>query len=202
MAEAKTAAPKAPKEPKAPANTTPPRLLTEYRKDVVPALMKRFNYTNVMMVPRFEKISVNIGVGDASQNPNLLEEAVQTLRSITGQQPSVRKSKKSIANFKLREGMSIGALVTLRGPRMWEFYDRLVNAALPRIRDFRGMPSNCFDGRGNYTIGIREQIVFPEINIDKLIKIRGMNITLVTTARSDEEGLEFLKHLKFPFRKN
>jgi large subunit ribosomal protein L5 len=131
-----------------------------------------------------------------------MEEAVQTLRAITGQQPSVRKSKKSIANFKLREGMAIGALVTLRGPRMWEFYDRLVNAALPRIRDFRGLPSNCFDGRGNYTIGIREQIVFPEINIDKLLKIRGMNITLVTTAKTDEEALEFLRHLKFPFRKN
>jgi large subunit ribosomal protein L5 len=179
-----------------------PRILEDYRRDVVPALMKRFNYDNVMMVPRFEKISVNIGVGDAGANPNLLEEAVQTLRSITGQQPSVRKAKKSIANFKLREGMPVGALVTLRGPRMWEFYDRLVATALPRIRDFRGMPSNCFDGRGNYTIGIREQIVFPEINIDKLIKIRGMNITLVTTASTDEEGLEFLKLLKFPFRKN
>jgi large subunit ribosomal protein L5 len=179
-----------------------PRIHEEYKREVVPALMKRFSYRNVNMVPRFEKIAVNIGVGDASQNANLLEEAVQTLRSVTGQQPSVRKAKKSIANFKLREGMAIGALVTLRGPRMWEFYDRLVNTALPRIRDFRGMPSNCFDGRGNYTIGIREQIVFPEINIDKLIKIRGMNITLVTTAKSDEEGLEFLKMLKFPFRKN
>ena len=179
-----------------------PRILEEYRRDVVPALMKRFQYDNVMMVPRFEKISVNIGVGDAGQNPNLMEEAVQTLRSITGQQPSVRKAKKSIANFKLREGMPIGALVTLRGPRMWEFYDRLVGTALPRIRDFRGMPSNCFDGRGNYTIGIREQIVFPEINIDKLIKIRGMNVTLVTTAHTDEEGQEFLRLLKFPFRKN
>src|ERR1700752_3704701 len=133
-----------------------PRLQEEYRKDVVPALMKRFEYSNVMMVPRFEKIAVNIGVGDATQNPNLLEESVQVLRSITGQQPSVRKAKKSIANFKLREGMSVGALVTMRGPRMWEFYDRLVNSALPRIRDFRGLPSNCFDGRGNYTIGIRE----------------------------------------------
>jgi large subunit ribosomal protein L5 len=179
-----------------------PRILEEYRREVVPQLMKRFNYDNVMMVPRFEKIAVNVGVGDASANPNLMEEAVQTLRSITGQQPSVRKAKKSIANFKLREGMPIGALVTLRGPRLWEFYDRLVGTALPRIRDFRGMPSNCFDGRGNYTIGIREQIVFPEINIDKLIKIRGMNITLVTTARTDEEGLELLRLLKFPFRKN
>jgi len=179
-----------------------PRILEEYRQEVVPQLMKRFQYDNVMMVPRFEKIAVNVGVGDAGSNPNLMEEAVQTLRSITGQQPSVRRAKKSIANFKLREGMPVGALVTLRGPRMWEFYDRLVSTALPRIRDFRGMPSNCFDGRGNYTIGIREQIVFPEINIDKLIKIRGMNITLVTTARTDEEGLEFLRLLKFPFRKN
>lgn len=179
-----------------------PRVLEEYRKDIVPALMKRFSYDNVNMVPRLEKISVNIGVGDASSNPNLLEESVQTLRSITGQQPSVRKARKSIANFKLREGMAVGALVTLRGPRMWEFYDRLVNTALPRIRDFRGMPTNGFDGRGNYTIGVREQIVFPEINIDKLIKIRGMNISLVTTAQTDEEGLEFLRMLKFPFRKN
>jgi large subunit ribosomal protein L5 len=179
-----------------------PRILEEYRQEVVPQLMKRFQYDNVMMVPRFEKIAVNVGVGDAGSNPNLMEEAVQTLRSITGQQPSVRRAKKSIANFKLREGMPVGALVTLRGPRLWEFYDRLVSTALPRIRDFRGMPSNCFDGRGNYTIGIREQIVFPEINIDKLIKIRGMNITLVTTARTDEEGLEFLRLLRFPFRKN
>lgn len=179
-----------------------PRIQDEYRKEVVPALMKHFTYSNVMMVPRLEKISVNVGVGDASANANLLEEAVQTLRSITGQQPSVRKAKKSIANFKLRDGMSVGALVTLRGPRMWEFYDRLVNTALPRIRDFRGMPANCFDGRGNYTIGIREQIVFPEINIDKLIKIRGMNISIVTSAKTDEEGMEFLRLMKFPFRKN
>jgi large subunit ribosomal protein L5 len=178
-----------------------PRLLEEYRKEAVPALVKRFGYKNLMMVPKFDKISVNIGVGEASQSPNLLEDAVLTLRNISGQQPSVRKAKKSIANFKLREGMSVGAMVTLRKARMWEFYDRLINTAIPQIRDFRGMPTNCFDGHGNYTIGLREQIVFPEIKIDKVAKIRGMNITLVTSAKTDEEALELLKAMKFPFRR-
>lgn len=179
-----------------------PRILEAYRQEAVPALMKRFGYTNVMMVPRLEKISVNVGVGEGHQSPNLMEDAVQTLRQITGQHPSIRKSKKSIANFKLREGMSVGAMVTLRRARMWEFYDRLINTAIPQIRDFRGMSPNCFDGHGNYTIGIREQIVFPEINIDKVAKIRGMNISIVTSAKTDEEALELLKSLKFPFRKN
>ena len=155
-----------------------------------------------MMVPTIEKITLNIGVGEASQSPNLMEDAVTTLRQITGQQPSIRKARKSIANFKLREGMPVGAMVTLRRARMWEFYDRLINTAMPQIRDFRGMPTNCFDGRGNYTIGIREQIVFPEINIDKVAKIRGMNISIVTSANTDEEGLELLRNLKFPFRRN
>ncbi|NNE43164.1 MAG: 50S ribosomal protein L5, partial [Gemmatimonadetes bacterium] len=132
----------------------------------------------------------------------LLEDAVKTLRQITGQHPSVRHAKKSIANFKLREGMPVGAMCTLRKARMWEFYDRLINTAMPQIRDFRGMPTNCFDGRGNYTIGIREQIVFPEINIDKVAKIRGMNVSIVTSASTDEEGLELLRNLKFPFRRN
>ena len=179
-----------------------PRIKEQYEKEVRPALMKRFGYDNVMMTPKLEKISLNIGVGEGHASPNLLEDAVQTLRNITGQQPSTRKAKKSIANFKLREGMPVGVMVTLRQARMWEFYDRLVNTTLPQIRDFRGLPTNGFDGRGNYTIGIREQIVFPEIDIDKVAKIRGMNITLVTTARSDEEGLELLKLLRFPFRKN
>jgi large subunit ribosomal protein L5 len=179
-----------------------PRILEQYRKESVPALMKKFGYGNVMMVPRLEKISVNVGVGEGHQSPNLMEDAVQTLRQITGQHPSIRRSKKSIANFKLREGMAVGAMVTLRRARMWEFYDRLINTAIPQIRDFRGMSPNCFDGHGNYTIGIREQIVFPEINIDKVAKIRGMNISIVTSARTDEEALELLKSLNFPFRRN
>jgi len=179
-----------------------PRILEEYRKDAVPALIKKFGYGNPMMVPTLEKITINIGVGEANQSPNLMEDAVKTLRQITGQQPSVRKARKSIANFKLREGMPVGAMVTLRRNRMWEFYDRLVNTAMPQIRDFRGMQANCFDGHGNYTMGIREQIVFPEIHIDKVAKIRGMNISIVTTARTDEEALELLRVLKFPFRRN
>ncbi len=179
-----------------------PRIHDEYQKEVVPALMKRFGYGNVNMVPGIAKISVNIGVGEANQSPNLMEDAVKTLRQITGQQPSVRLAKKSIANFKLREGMPVGAMCTLRQARMWEFYDRLINTAIPQIRDFRGMPPNGFDGRGNYTMGIREQIVFPEVDIDKVAKIRGMNITVVTTASTDEEAMELMRLLKFPFRKN
>jgi large subunit ribosomal protein L5 len=179
-----------------------PRIQEEYLKETVPALIKKFGYGNRMMVPKIDKISVNVGVGEANQSPNLLEDAVKTMRAITGQQPSIRKAKKSIANFKLREGMPVGAMVTLRKTRMWEFYDRLINTAIPQIRDFRGMPVNCFDGHGNYTIGIREQIVFPEVDIDKVAKIRGLNISLVTTARTDEEGLELLRSLKFPFRAN
>jgi len=179
-----------------------PRILELYRREAVPALMKKFGYKNIMMVPTLEKITVNIGVGEANQNPNLLEDAVRTLRQITGQHPSVRRAKKSIANFKLRAGMPVGAMVTLRKARMWEFYDRLINTAVPQIRDFRGMPTTCFDGHGNYTIGIREQIVFPEVDLDKVAKIRGMNISIVTTARTDEEAMELLRVLKFPFRRN
>jgi large subunit ribosomal protein L5 len=179
-----------------------PRVQEEYRRDVVPALIEKFRYRNPMMVPTLSKITLNVGVGEGGASPNLLEDAVKTLRLITGQQPSVRKARKSIANFKLREGMSVGAMVTLRKARMWEFYDRLVNTAIPQIRDFRGMPTNCFDGHGNYTIGLREQIIFPEIEIDKVAKIRGMNISLVTTAATDEEALELLRALKFPFRRN
>jgi large subunit ribosomal protein L5 len=178
------------------------RIKEQFEKDVVPALIEKFGYGNRMMVPNLEKISVNMGVGEASRSPNTMDDAVKTLRQITGQQPSVRKARKSIANFKLREGMPVGAMVTLRGTRMWEFYDRLINAAIPRVRDFRGLPVNCFDGRGNYTIGIREQIVFPEINIDKVGQIRGMNITIVTSANTDEEGMEMLRLLNFPFRRN
>lgn len=179
-----------------------PRILDAYRAEVTPALIKKFGYGNPMMVPTIEKISLNVGVGEASQSPNLMEDAVKTLRQITGQHPSIRKARKSIANFKLREGMPVGAMVTLRRTRMWEFYDRLINTAMPQIRDFRGVPPNCFDGHGNYTVGIREQIVFPEINIDKVGKIRGMNISIVTTASTDEEALELLRLLKFPFRRN
>ncbi|MGQ0720669.1 MAG: 50S ribosomal protein L5 [Candidatus Eiseniibacteriota bacterium] len=178
------------------------RILSEYRRETVPALMKKFGYSNPMMVPTLGKITLNIGVGEASASPNLLEEAVQTLRKITGQHPSVRKAKKSIANFKLREGVPVGAMVTLRRTRMWEFYDRLINTAMPQIRDFRGMPTNGFDGRGNYTMGIREQLIFPEIEIDKVAKIRGMNVSIVTTASNDEEAMELLRLLKFPFRRN
>jgi len=179
-----------------------PRIKERYDREVRQALVKRFGYANPMMAPRLDKITVNVGVGEGQQSPNLLEDAVQTLRQITGQHPSVRRARKSIANFKLREGMPVGVMCTLRRARMWEFYDRLINTTLPQIRDFRGMPSNCFDGHGNYTIGIREQIVFPEIDIDRVAKIRGMNVTLVTTARTDEEGMELLKLLEFPFRKN
>lgn len=179
-----------------------PRIQELYEKEVRPALATKFGYRNPMMVPGLVKISVNVGVGEANSSPNLLEDAIKTLRQITGQQPSVRRATKSIANFKLREGMPVGAMCTLRRARMWEFYDRLINTAIPQIRDFRGLPNSCFDGRGNYTLGIREQIVFPEIDIDKVAKIRGMNITLVTTAGTDEEGLELMTLLKFPFRKN
>jgi large subunit ribosomal protein L5 len=177
-------------------------MLEDYRRDTVPALMKKFGYRNRMMVPTLAKITLNVGVGEASASPNLLEEAVQTLRKVTGQHPSVRKAKKSIANFKLREGVPVGAMVTLRRSLMWEFYDRLINTAMPQIRDFRGMPTSGFDGRGNYTMGIREQLIFPEIEIDKVAKIRGMNVSIVTTASNDEEAMELLRLLKFPFRRN
>jgi large subunit ribosomal protein L5 len=171
-----------------------------YQDQVVPALMKEMQYDNVMQVPRIEKIVVNIGAGDAIDNPKTLDGAVSDLRQITGQQPVITKARKSIATFKLREGRAIGVKVTLRGARMWALLDRMINLALPRIRDFRGVSPDTFDGRGNYTIGLREQLVFPEIQYDKIDKVRGMEITIVTTAKTDEEGRRLLKLLGMPFR--
>ncbi len=176
------------------------RLKEHYKKNVVPALMKEFGYRNVMAVPKLEKISVNIGLGEATQNPKLLDGAMAELAAITGQKPIITKARKSIAAFKLRAGMSIGCAVTIRGDRMYEFLDRLVNVALPRVRDFRGVSTKSFDGRGNYTLGIRDQLIFPEIDYNKVEKIKGMNICITTTARSDAEGLALLKHLGMPFR--
>jgi len=163
-------------------------------------MMKKFNYANPMQVPRIDKIVVNMGVGDAIQDAKLLDAAVNELGQITGQRPSLRRAKKSISNFKLREGLAIGCAVTLRGARMYEFYDRLVSVAVPRIRDFRGVSPRSFDGRGNYNIGITEQIIFPEINYDKVGKVRGMDVTIVTTARDDEQGRELLRLMQMPFR--
>ncbi|HLA62832.1 MAG TPA: 50S ribosomal protein L5 [Rhodothermales bacterium] len=176
-----------------------PRLKDRYQAEIVDALTKRFGYINVMQVPRLVKISVNKGVGEASQNKKLLDDAVQELRIVTGQQPAVRLARKSISNFKLRDGMPVGAAVTLRGVRMWEFLDRLVTLALPRVRDFRGIPDRSFDGRGNYTLGIKEQIIFPEIDIDKVDRISGLDVTFVTTAKTDEEAYWLLKELGMPF---
>ena len=177
-----------------------PRLKEHFEQKVLPDLMKRFGYTNPMQAPRLTKIVVNMGVGDALTNVKLLDTAAVELATITGQKAAIRRAKKSIANFKLREGQPIGCMVTLRGDRMYEFYDRLVNSALPRIRDFRGVPSRSFDGRGNYTLGLSEQIIFPEINYDKVEKVRGMDITFVTSARTDEEGQELLRLMNMPFR--
>lgn len=178
-----------------------PRLLEMYRQEVVPQLMKKFNYKNIMQVPKLYKITVNIGVGKASQDPKLLEDAVRDLTMITGQKPSIRKAKKAISNFKLRQGMAIGCMVTLRGARMYEFFDRLINIALPRVRDFRGLSDKSFDGRGNYSLGIKEHIIFPEINVDKVNRVYGMDITIVTTAKTDAEAYDLLKSFGFPFRK-
>jgi large subunit ribosomal protein L5 len=177
-----------------------PRLLERYRSEIVPKLAQEFGYKNTMQVPRLEKIVVNVGVGQATQNPKLLEKATEELAAITGQKPLVRKARKSIANFKLRQGQSIGAMVTLRGDRMWEFLDRLVNVALPRVRDFKGVSPKAFDGRGNYTLGLREQIIFPEVDYDAIEKITGLNVTVCTSARSDAEGKALLAHLGMPFR--
>jgi len=177
-----------------------PRMRTKYEKESVPALMKRFGYTNNMQVPRLQKIVINMGLGEAVSNPKLVDAAVVELTSIAGQKPVVTRAKKAIATFKLRQGMPIGAMVTLRRERMWEFLDRLVTLALPRVRDFRGTSAKAFDGAGNYTLGLREQIVFPEIDFDKVEKIKGMNITFVTTAESDEECKELLANLGMPFR--
>lgn len=177
------------------------RLETQYREEVVPALMKQFGYTSVMAVPRLQKIVVNMGVGEAIQDAKVLDAAAEELGAITGQRPSVRRAKKSISNFKLREGMAIGCAVTLRGSRMYEFMDRLMNLALPRVRDFRGVPSRAFDGRGNYTLGIRDQLIFPEVNYAKVQKVKGMNVCIVTSAKNDEEGRALLTALGMPFRK-
>jgi large subunit ribosomal protein L5 len=184
------------------AATEVPRLRTRYDNELRPALKQELSLGNVMEVPRLSKIVVNMGVGRATQQRSLLDGAVNDLTIITGQKPSVRKAKKSIATFKLREGNEIGAMVTMRGNRMWEFYDRLVSLAIPRIRDFRGMPPNQFDGHGNYTFGLTEQLVFPEIDYDKIDTVRGMNITIVTTARNDNEGRALLRALGFPFRRD
>jgi large subunit ribosomal protein L5 len=176
------------------------RLKEHYQKKVIPALTKEFGYKNVMAVPKIEKVSVNIGLGEATQNAKLMDGAVNELGQIAGQKPIVTKAKKSIAAFKLREGMSIGAMVTLRGDRMYEFLDRLMNVALPRVRDFRGVSSKSFDGRGNYTLGIKDQLIFPEIDYNKVEKIKGMNISITTTAKTDAEGLSLLKNMGMPFR--
>ncbi|RKQ61897.1 LSU ribosomal protein L5P [Thermovibrio guaymasensis] len=178
-----------------------PRLKKRYQEEVIPALMKKFGYKNVMEVPKIEKIVVNMGVGEAVQNIKELENAMNDLALITGQKPSVRRAKRSEAGFKLRKGMPIGAKVTLRRDRMWEFLDRLISIALPRTRDFKGLSPKSFDGRGNYNFGLEEQTVFPEIDYDKVDKIRGMNITIVTTAETDEEAKALLEALGFPFRK-
>jgi large subunit ribosomal protein L5 len=176
------------------------RLRQHYLKRVVPELTKEFGYKNPMAVPKIQKISVNIGLGEATQNQKLMDGAVQELGLIAGQKPVVTKAKKSIAAFKLREGMSIGCMVTLRGDRMYEFLDRLMNVALPRVRDFRGVSPKSFDGRGNYTLGIKDQLIFPEIDYNKVEKVKGMNVCITTTAKSDAEGLALLKQMGMPFR--
>src|SRR6187431_1071047 len=180
--------------------TTQPRLKARYRAEVIPALREQFGYANVMQVPGLTKIVVNMGVGDAARDSKLIEGAVRDLTAITGQKPTVTKARKSIAQFKLREGMPIGAHVTLRGDRMWEFLDRLLSLALPRIRDFRGLSPNQFDGRGNYTFGLTEQVMFHEVDQDRIDRSRGMDITVVTTATNDDEGRALLKQLGFPFK--
>jgi large subunit ribosomal protein L5 len=176
------------------------KLKEVYQERAVPALMKRFGYKNRMEVPKLEKIIINMGLGEAIQNIKILDSAVQELSQITGQKPVITKAKKSIAQFKLRTGMPIGCMVTLRKERMYEFFNRLVNVALPRVRDFKGLSGKSFDGRGNYALGIREQLIFPEIHYDKIDKVKGMNIVIATTAKTDEEGKELLKLLGMPFR--
>lgn len=176
------------------------RFKDKYRNEVVPAMMERFGYKNVMQVPRFDKIVLNIGCGDAVADPKALEGAVRDLETIAGQKPVITKAKKSVAAFKIREGMSIGCKVTLRGDRMYEFLDRLISVSLPRIRDFRGVSSKSFDGRGNYSLGLREQLVFPEIEYDKIDKVRGLEVVIATTAETDEEAYELLKLMGMPFR--
>jgi large subunit ribosomal protein L5 len=197
--EKKAAVDKAAKAAAAP--VVPPRLKEKYHHEVVPKLMEQFGFASIMRAPRLEKIVVNEGLGEALANPKVIETASAELAQITGQKPIVRRARKSISNFKLRAGVPIGCSVTLRGARMYEFFDRLANVALPRVRDFRGVPTKSFDGHGNYTLGIKEQIIFPEIDYDKIDKIRGMNITICTTAHTDEEGLELLRLMGMPFRR-
>jgi large subunit ribosomal protein L5 len=204
--EAPKAEAKAPKAEKKAAKAENPdkyenRLIKKYHDVVVPALIKKFGYTSVMQCPKLEKIVINIGVGDATQNAKALEDSVAELATITGQHPVTTKAKKSIATFKVRQGQAIGCKVTLRGLRMYEFYDKLVSIALPRVRDFRGVSKNAFDGHGNYTLGVKEQLIFPEIDYDKVSKIRGMDIVIVTTANSDAEAFAFLQEMGMPFRK-
>ncbi len=177
------------------------RLKEIYQNEIVEALMKKFGYKNIMQVPKIEKVVINMGIGEAKENVKILDAAASDLQTITGQKPVITKAKKSIANFKIREGMPIGCKVTLRGDRMYEFVDRLINLALPRVRDFRGVNPNAFDGRGNYALGIKEQLIFPEIEYDKIDKIRGMDIIFVTTARTDEEARELLAQFNMPFAK-
>ena len=184
------------------ATTTSPRLKQRYREEIAGKLRDEFGYANVMQIPGLTKIVVNMGVGDAARDSKLIEGAIRDLTTITGQKPAVTKARKSIAQFKLREGQPIGAHVTLRGDRMWEFLDRLLSLALPRIRDFRGLSAKQFDGRGNYTFGLTEQVMFHEIDQDKIDRVRGMDITVVTTATNDDEGRALLRHLGFPFKEN
>jgi large subunit ribosomal protein L5 len=178
------------------------RLAEKYKAEVVPALTQEFGYKSVMAVPRVKKVVVNMGVGEAIQDAKILDQAADELATITGQKPAITRARKSIANFKLRAGMTIGCRVTMRGRRMYEFLDRLMNLALPRVRDFRGVSPRAFDGRGNYTLGIRDQLIFPEVNYAKVQKVKGMNVCVVTTAETDEEGRALLTHLGMPFRKN
>ncbi len=178
----------------------PPRLLERYRAEVADKLMSEFGYKNLHQVPRLTKVVVNMGIGEGTQNPKALERANEELSAITGQKAVIRKARKSIAAFKLREGQSVGCMATLRGDRMWEFVDRLCNVALPRVRDFKGVSPKAFDGRGNYTLGVREQIIFPEVNYDAVERITGMNVTLCTTAKTDAEGKALLGHIGLPFR--
>ncbi len=177
------------------------RFKEKYQNDVAKALMEKFGYKSVMEIPKIEKVVINMGLGDGKDNPKVIKAAVDELATISGQAPVITKAKKSVANFKVREGMSVGAKVTLRGERMYEFVDRFITIALPRVRDFRGVNANSFDGRGNYTLGIKEQLIFPEINIDKVETVRGMDITFVTTAKTDEEARELLKLMGMPFTK-
>ncbi len=205
MAEEKKAVKAAPKKAKAAEEVEvvkyENRLIKKYKEEIRPALVKEFGYSTPMMAPRLEKIVVNMGVGDATQNAKALDDAVAELTQITGQKPVITKAKKSIATFKVREGQQIGCKVTLRGIRMYEFFDKLISISLPRVRDFRGISRNSFDGHGNYTLGVKEQLIFPEIDYDKVNKVRGMDVVIVTTARSDKEAASLLERFGMPFRK-